>query len=678
MSSTSPRGFLAHVGRAAACDAALLRRYPKLLRSALAAVLIPALYALIVLSSLWDPNARTPQLPVALVNQDDGLRVGPRQINLGAEVLQTLRAQGMFGYREFGDTEEARHAVREGRLAFAVVLPPDFSRQALVGAEPGAGQLTIYLSEGNNYVASSIARRFAPELAYRVNETLNERRWALVLDGTANLRSDLASLRHGIGLLVDGADRAASSARLAREGGQELVAGLLIARNAGLRLQAGSTQLADASAQFGMGLRQLDEGMRSINAHAVSESDLQALRQGFPALHRGHVELAAGLRQLHAGASALHKGAVAFKLEAGELPIVGERIALAADPVVLGAGQLEAGLNAARGGQGQLAVATAHLAEGSDRLATGLLRQSTAFTQLAARLPDVTQVDGLVAGAAQSASGSAALADGLRQLHEGQGRLQRGLARLGDGSAELAVGLHVLQASLPGEMPSLGGTPAGLAHSVRPVLQVVAPVASDGAGWSPNFVPLALWMGAVMTAFLFHYGRLPAELMAAPRAANVAGRLVFPALVVTGQALVMLAMLVGVLQVPLSRVLPAAATLLGASLMFLCLIFALVHLFGDTGKMIAVLLLVVQISAGDALLPIDLTPGVFRALHQWMPLSWVVQAFRASVFGAFEDHWAGAWMLLVLAGAGVLSLAAVFGRWRPVPAQAYRPTMEVD
>ena len=162
MFNTSPTGFFGQLGRAAVCDAALLRRYPKLFWSALGAVLIPTVYVLIVLSSLWDPNARTAQLPVALVNQDNGLRVRTRDLNLGTEVVQTLRAQGLFGYRELGDADEARRGVREGRLAFAVVLPPDFSRQALLGAEPGAGRLTLYLSEGNNFAGSGIARRFAP------------------------------------------------------------------------------------------------------------------------------------------------------------------------------------------------------------------------------------------------------------------------------------------------------------------------------------------------------------------------------------------------------------------------------------------------------------------------------------------------------------------------------------
>jgi len=153
---------------------------------------------------------------------------------------------------------------------------------------------------------------------------------------------------------------------------------------------------------------------------------------------------------------------------------------------------------------------------------------------------------------------------------------------------------------------------------------------------------------------------------------------VFPSLVATGQALLMLVMLMGVLQVPVSRVLPTAATLLVASLVFLCLVFALVHLFGDVGKMAAVMLLVVQMSAAGALLPIELTPSLFQALHQWLPLSWVVHAFRASLFSAYDGHWVSACVTMALTAAATLVLAVAFGRWRPVPADAYRPAMEVD
>jgi putative membrane protein len=83
-------------------------------------------------------------------------------------------------------------------------------------------------------------------------------------------------------------------------------------------------------------------------------------------------------------------------------------------------------------------------------------------------------------------------------------------------------------------------------------------------------------------------------------------------------------------------------------------------------------------SAAGVLLPVELTPELFQAMHRWLPLSWVVRAFRASLFGAYDGAWAGAWAAMFAIGAGALALAVVFGRWRPVPAEAYRPAMEVD
>ena len=678
MSTAPMTGFFALTRRTVACDAALLRRHPKLAWSALGAMLVPALYALIVLSSVWDPNARTAQLPVALVNQDAGLRYGPRDVNLGAEVLQTLREQGLFGYRDFDDAQAARQGVREGRVAFAVLLPPEFSRQALLGTEPGAGRVILYVSEGNNYAAASLAKRFAPELAHRVNETLNERRWKLVFDSTAGSQRDLESLRQGVDRLAEGAGNAASAAHRVRESTQALGAGLAGAQAAGARLESATVQLAEGAGQLGGGMRQLGAGLRAIPAGAAAERELQALRQGGRALQRGHTELGAGLLQLQTGAGTLRDGAAAFKLEGGDLPFVGERIGQAAGAMQAGAEQIEQGLEAAREAQVRLAEGTQRLADGAEQVSDGLLRQSAAIGQLAARVPDDARVESFAAGASQAAAGAAALADGLRRLQAGQLLLQEGLAPLDGGAAELAAGVRLLRSSLPAGPQPPEGTPAGLAQSVQPVLEVVAPVASEGAGLAANFVPLALWMGAVMTCFLFHFRRLPEALMNAPRAATVAGRLVFPALVVAGQSLSMLAMLMVLLHVPVPELLPFAATLLIASLVFLSFIFAFVHLFGDAGKMAAVLLLVVQMSAAGALLPIELSAPLFQAVHPWLPLTWVVRAFRASLFGAYDGAWVSAGAVALLAGVAALAAAVGFGRWHAVPAEAYRAALEVE
>lgn len=58
--------------RIAQIEGHFFRRYPRLLLAAAVVALIPALYVLIYLSSVWDPAAKTGALPVAIVNLDSG------------------------------------------------------------------------------------------------------------------------------------------------------------------------------------------------------------------------------------------------------------------------------------------------------------------------------------------------------------------------------------------------------------------------------------------------------------------------------------------------------------------------------------------------------------------------------------------------------------------------------
>ena len=66
--------FFDTVGRIAASDLAMLRRFPRYAMAVLAIAMVPALYALIYLTSVWDPNAQTQALPVAIVNLDIGVQ----------------------------------------------------------------------------------------------------------------------------------------------------------------------------------------------------------------------------------------------------------------------------------------------------------------------------------------------------------------------------------------------------------------------------------------------------------------------------------------------------------------------------------------------------------------------------------------------------------------------------
>jgi hypothetical protein len=95
----------------------------------------------------------------------------------------------------FDDAATARRDVRRGTLAFVLEIPADFSRQAVPGERAGAAQLRIYTSEGNHYASAGFARRFAPEVAQRINTRLSVARWDLVLSNAAGSRQSQSGQR---------------------------------------------------------------------------------------------------------------------------------------------------------------------------------------------------------------------------------------------------------------------------------------------------------------------------------------------------------------------------------------------------------------------------------------------------------------------------------------------------
>ena len=153
----------------------------KPLLATLAVALIPALYVVIYLSSLWDPAANSGALQVGLVNLDQGVVYREQTVNMGQELVTQLERSARFGYHRIGGADDARRQVRHGALAFALIIPSDFSSNAVPGAQPGAGKLVVYASEGNSFEGARIAQLFAAELGHKVNESLNEHRWGLVL-----------------------------------------------------------------------------------------------------------------------------------------------------------------------------------------------------------------------------------------------------------------------------------------------------------------------------------------------------------------------------------------------------------------------------------------------------------------------------------------------------------------
>lgn len=624
-------------------------RYPKLMLATVAVALLPALYAVIYLSSVWDPAANTGALPVALVNLDDGVEYRDQVFNVGWQMVSNLKHSARFGYVDYHDANEARQLVRQGTLAFALIIPHDFSSNAIPGALPGGGKLVIYSSEGNNYEATSIARQFATELGHEVNERLNERRWALVLSNAAGSQRSVSQLRAGVHQLQMGA--------------QELNAGTTQTATAAKTLTNGAGRLNEGVGQLTSGFKQLGAGLRTMDARRPPNSELTRLKNGADTLAAGHVELGQGMETLQYGSQKIQEGVNGFREEANNSVLVSTKVKENIGQLSSGLTQLDEGLKAAAEAQQKLSDGASRLSAGVGTLTNGMRALTGGVRTAVSKLPEDSQLDELGSGAGALASGSSALAEGLQKVKTG--------------SMTLRGGLDLLANSLPTTIETPEGSAEGLANSVQPVMEVEAQVQNSGSGFAANIIPGSLWLGAGIAAFLIHVRTLPRQAQRFSRAAKLLGKLVLPMAVVLLQAALVWATVLYLLKIRVVTPGVFALTLGVAAMTFLALVFLLTKAFGDAGKALAMVLLAVQLSSSGGVLPVELSGGLFAQISPWLPLTWVVRAIKASMFGAYDGSWHQPVLMVTAAGAAALLVAAYLGRWRYVKAGAMRPAVDL-
>ena len=107
------------------------------------------------------------------------------------------------------------------------------------------------------------------------------------------------------------------------------------------------------------------------------------------------------------------------------------------------------------------------------------------------------------------------------------------------------------------------------------------------------------------------------------------------------------------------------AAVLG-SFTFVALIQLMVVVMGDAGRLVAVVLLILQLAAAGGIYPVELSGQFYMAIHPYLPLTALVRAFRATMFGAFGGTWSEAAVQLAVTGCVPAVLAIWLARWKYV------------
>ena len=623
-------------------------RYPKLFAATLLVACIPALYAFIYLSSVWDPASKIGALPAGLVNLDQGVEYRGQVFNVGWEVASSLRTKQTFGFKNFALEADAREQVRTGALAFALVIPRDFSSNAIPGHEAGAGKLVVYTSEGNNFESALLARNFARELGHDVNESLNEKRWRLVLLNAAGSQRSVDRLRDGVHQL--------------RTGAHELSKGMGPLVSGSRQTLVGSQRINGGVDQLNGGMRQLGTGLKTLDAKRPRNSDLDKLKAGAEQLAAGHSELAKGMTELQAGSQVIRGGVASFRDQARDSILVPAKVNENLDQLYTGVTQLDTGLQAAAEAQGKLEDGADKLSTGVGTLTTGVRAINQGLRTMVQKLPEDSLLDELDRGTDALVNGTTALAEGTQNARQGAERLSAGLDLLWD--------------SLPGDVDKPDGSAQGLANSVSPVVEVEAPVPNSGSGFAPNIIPAALWLGAGVAAFLIHVRVLPKGAQNFSGPAKLLGKMSIPLLIVLLQAALLYATVVWGLRIHVTQMVLFTLTLALSSTTFLCIVFALTRLMGDAGKAASMIFLAVQLSSSGGILPVELSGTLFSEISPWLPLTWVVRAMKICMFGAYGNDWQHPMAVIAITCLIALASACWIGRWRYLRPSAMRPAVD--
>lgn len=662
-------------------------------------VIVPTLYAWFNIAGSWDPYGNTGNLKVAVANSDEGYLSDliPVRVNIGDTVVSALRENESIDW-EFVKEDAAVEGVRSGEYYAAVVIPGDFSSRMMTvfSDEVEHADIVYYENQKANAIAPRVTDKAASTVRKQIDETFAETISNVGLatassllefmdgDQVANYAANLsATLDAGIATLRDASQTARDfTGVLGSSTGLLDSAGGLLDRagetTSGAEALAGDVKTGLASMDAA-----LDGAVSSINdALADSAGDYEAaakaIEEAFGAID-DHVATSVG--QLRGAASKISAQAedlrdtqanikhLEDKVEGMNLPPAVkkdliQRIDIAANSVGNVANQQE--------------LLAKHLSDAADSLDAGAAdarkQAQEVKDDLAAAKGDIASIEGsykktleaevdeLAAAIEEVAGSGRRMADDLSAAVTDLSGASKALAgNLTDARAVLegaaddlvasADELQGLKDGLDAAVASgdvqkvrdlIGSDPASLAEALA------APVALDreavyhirnyGSAMAPFYTVLSIWVAGIVLAAMLKANVDERDIQAlAPIRLHelYLGRYAFFALLAFAQATLVCAGDLLFFGIQCEH--PLQFLLVGwvAGFVFSNMIYTLTVSFGDVGKAIAVVLLVMQVAGSGGTFPIEMTADFFQGVYPFLPFTHAINAMHAAMAGAY-------------------------------------------
>ena len=350
-----------------------------------------------------------------------------------------------------------------------------------------------------------------------------------------------------------------------------------------------------------------------------------------------------------------------------------------ATAVAQGAGTLRDGITKLDSGAATLADGSAKLADGTGKVADGASTLNNGAAQLVDGTGELKNGTGnLHNGAQQLADGEKEAVDGQNKLHEGATTLQDGSSQLADGTGKLNSSTDQIADGAGQLKDGTGQLSTGLQNGTRQIPNLneeqqkdVASVMSSpvdlehsslangrnyGEGMGPFFMCLALWIGGLMLVQTLRPLNNRALASKAPTARIILGSWLPFGLIGIAQAVLMFAAVKFGLGFQMAHPWLAFLFLCFVATIFTLFIHGVVVFFGSPGKLIALIIMILQLITAGGTMPYETLPHAMRWMHDFFPMGYAVTGMRRLSYGINESSLMPIMMYLLLWGAAGLVL----------------------
>lgn len=662
-------------------------------------VIVPTLYAWFNIAGSWDPYGNTGNLKVAVANSDDGYMSDliPVRVNIGDTVVSALRENDQLDWR-FVSESDAVEGVRSGEYYAAVVIPENFSSRMMTvfSSDAEHAEIVYYENQKANAIAPRVTDKAASTVRQQIDETFAKTisdvglattssllefmdgdqiaAYAGNLSGTlagaiTTLRDASGSVDEFAGLLqsstglLDSTSDLLASAGAANEDAEALVgdaktglSGMHDALDAAVA--AINQSLKDSAGDYDAAAKAIDEAFGAADAHvsltvtqlrdasadvAKRASDMRDVQDNILAVERD-VEGSNLPEKLKAElVQKIDIVANTVGNVANQQELLAKHLSDAAASLETGAADARAKAQAVKDG---IAEAKGSIGGVKDSYNATLKQQisdlSDAVADVARRGSDMA--DGLGATVTDLSHAASALSDDLAGAHEVLAGASADLVSAADDLQRLKEGLDtaVTSGDLDRVRELIGSDPAALADALAaPVAldrQAVYHIKNYGSAMAPFYTTLSIWVAGIVLAAMLKANVDEADVKALgnPRLHELyLGRYAFFALLAFAQATLVCAGDLLFFGIQCEH--PFQFMLVGwlAGFVFSNMIYTLTVSFGDIGKAIAVVLLVMQVAGSGGTFPIEMTADFFQAVYPFLPFTHAINAMHAAMAGAY-------------------------------------------